>query len=202
RRIFVNRSAAAVRLVARPLDTYTHSRRASTARGQDMKHVLSAVCTTFVLCTAVPAAAQVERASLTGTVKDQSEAVVPGATVTARNVATDVPSTAVTDAQGAYTIAALIPGDYTVEVELQGFQKTSKRLALDTGQRARLDFALTVGGLEQNVTVEAVSPLVNTEQATLGTVISQPEVARLPLSLRNWDDLLGLATGVQGDRYT
>ena len=167
-----------------------------------MKHVLSAVCTTFVLCTAVPAAAQVERASLTGTVKDQSEAVVPGATVTARNVATDVPSTAVTDAQGAYTIAALIPGDYTVEVELQGFRKTSKRLALDTGQRARLDFALTVGGLEQNVTVEAVSPLVNTEQATLGTVISQPEVARLPLSLRNWDDLLGLAAGVQGDRYT
>jgi hypothetical protein len=47
-----------------------------------------------------------------------------------------------------------------------------------------------------------VSPLVNTEQSTLGTVISQPEVAKLPLSLRNWDDLIGLAAGVQGDRYT
>jgi len=168
-----------------------------------MRHLINlAVCSALVLCAALPVAAQVERASLTGSVKDQSDAVVPGATVTARNVATDVPSTSVTDAQGAYTIAALIPGEYIVEVELQGFRKTSKRVALDTGQRARLDFALSVGGLEQNVTVEAVSPLVNTEQATLGTVISQPEVARLPLSLRNWDDLLGLATGVQGDRYT
>src|SRR5213592_2107674 len=98
-----------------------------------MRQFLNAVvCTAIVLCTAVSAAAQVERASLTGSVKDQSDAVVPGATVTARNVATDVPSTAVTDAQGAYTIAALIPGGYIVEVELQGFRKTSKRVALDT----------------------------------------------------------------------
>ncbi len=168
-----------------------------------MRNVLNAVvCSALVLLSAASAAAQVERASLTGTVKDQSDAVIPGATVTARNVATDVPSTSVTDTQGAYTIAALIPGEYIVEVELQGFRKTSKRVALDTGQRARLDFALSVGGVEQSVTVEAVSPLVNTEQATLGTVISQPEVANLPLSLRNWDDLLGLAAGVQGDRYT
>ena len=168
-----------------------------------MRQFLNAVvCTAIVLCTAVSAAAQVERASLTGTVKDQSDAVVPGAAVTARNVATDVGSTSVTDAQGTYTIAALIPGQYIVDVDLQGFRKISKRVALDTGQRARLDFALSVGGLEQSVSVEAVSPLVNTEQATLGTVISQPEVARLPLSLRNWDDLLGLAAGVQGDRYT
>jgi len=168
-----------------------------------MRQFLNAVvCTAIVLCTAVSAAAQVERASLTGTVKDQSDAVVPGAAVTARNVATDVGSTSVTDSQGTYTIAALIPGEYIVDVDLQGFRKISKRVALDTGQRARLDFALSVGGLEQSVSVEAVSALVNTEQATLGTVISQPEVARLPLSLRNWDDLLGLAAGVQGDRYT
>src|SRR5205809_66972 len=151
-----------------------------------MRQFLNAVvCTAIVLCTAVSAAAQVERAA-----------------VTARNVATDVGSTSVTDAQGTYTIAALIPGEYIVDVDLQGFRKISKRVALDTGQRARLDFALSVGGLGQSVSVEAVSALVNTEQATLGTVISQPEVARLPLSLRNWDDLLGLAAGVQGDRYT
>src|SRR5438093_1742043 len=152
--------------------------------------LLSAVvCTAIVLCTAVSAAAQVERASLTGTVKDQSDAVVPGAAVTARNVATDVGSTSVTDAQGTYTIAALIPAEYIVDVDLQGFRKISKRVALDTGQRARLDFALSVGGLEQSVSVEAVSPLVNTEQATLDTVSSQPEVARLPRSLRDREHL-------------
>src|SRR5262249_45607563 len=151
---------------------------------------------------AAAAWAQVDRAALTGTVKDASEAVVPGATVTARNTATNVPAQAVTDAQGTYVIAGLIPGPYVVEVELSGFNKMSRRVDLDTGQRARVDFRLTVGALEQNVIVEASSPIVNTEQATLGTVISQPEVAKLPLSLRNWDDLIGLAAGVQGDRYT
>ena len=148
------------------------------------------------------ASAQVDRASLTGTIRDASDALVPGATVTARNVATQVAASAVTDAQGTYAIAGLIPGSYSVEVELAGFNKVSRAVDLDTGQRARLDFRLTVGSLEQNVVVQASSPLVNTEQATLGTVISQPEVAKLPLSLRNWDDLLGLAAGVQGDRYT
>src|SRR5262245_44589061 len=168
-----------------------------------MRRMLNAVlCSALLLSTASYAAAQVERASLTGTVKDQSDAVVPGATVTARNTSTDVPSSTTSDTQGNYVVGALIPGEYVVEVELQGFRKSSKRVSLDTGQRARLDFALAVGGLEQSVVVEAVSPLVNTEQATLGTVISQPEVANLPLSLRNWDDLLGLAAGVQGDRYT
>jgi outer membrane receptor protein involved in Fe transport len=168
-----------------------------------MRRMLNAVlCSALLLSSASYAAAQVERASLTGTVKDQSDAVVPGATVTARNTSTDVPSSTTSDTQGNYVIGALIPGEYVVEVELQGFRKSSKRVALETGQRARVDFALAIGGLEQSVVVEAVSPLVNTEQATLGTVISQPEVARLPLSLRNWDDLLGLAAGVQGDRYT
>src|SRR2546427_2356328 len=155
-----------------------------------------------VLLNASSAAAQVDRASLTGTVKDSSEAIVPGATITARNTATNVPAQAVTDAQGVYVIAGLIPGAYVIEVELSGFNKMTRKVDLDTGQRARVDFKLSVGALEQNVVVEATSPIINTEQAPLGTVISQAEVAKLPLSLRNWDDLIGLAAGVQGDRYT
>jgi outer membrane receptor protein involved in Fe transport len=160
----------------------------------------------FSLCglvlNASTAAAQVDRATLTGIVRDSSDAVVPGAMVTARNIGTTVPAQAVTDAQGTYVIAGLIPGYYLVEVELAGFSKMSRTVDLDTGQHVRIDFKLTVGALEQKVVVEAGTPIVNTEQATLGTVISEPEVAKLPLSLRNWDDLLGLAAGVQGDRYT
>jgi hypothetical protein len=155
-----------------------------------------------LLLPALDAAAQVERASLTGTVKDSSDAIVPGATVTARNVDTNVPSQTLTDDQGTYVIAALIPGTYTVEVQISGFQKSAKQVVLDVGQRARLDFTLTVGAVESAVTVEGSTPLLSTEEATLGTVISKVEVATLPLSLRNWDDLLGLAAGVQGDRYT
>src|SRR4051812_39987628 len=154
------------------------------------------------LLTALPASAQVERASLTGIVKDASDAFLPGASITARNVETNVPAQTVTDAQGGYTIAALIPGTYAIDVELAGFQKASRRVVLEVGQRARIDFTLGVGALESAVTVEASTPLLSTEDATLGTVISKTEVATLPLSLRNWDDLLGLAAGVQGDRYT
>src|SRR5436309_7179140 len=155
-----------------------------------------------LLLHAPTAAAQVDRAALTGTVKDTSNAVVPGATVTARNAATNVPAVSVTDAQGTYVIGGLIPGSYLVDVELAGFQKSTGKVDLDVGQRARLDFMMSVGALEQAVTVVATSPLVNTEQATLGTVVSQSEIAKLPLALRNWDDLIGGAAGVQGDRYT
>src|SRR5436309_3368555 len=155
-----------------------------------------------LLLHAPTAAAQVDRAALTGTVKDTSNAVVPGATVTARNAATNVPAISVTDAQGAYVIGGLIPGSYVVDVELAGFRKSTGKIDLDVGQRARLDFTMSVGAVEQAVTVVATSPLVNTEQATLGTVISRTEIASLPLALRNWDDLIGGAAGVQGDRYT
>src|SRR5438045_875542 len=64
--------------------------------------------------------AQVDRAALTGTVRDTSDAVVPGATVVARHVATNVASQSVTDAQGIYVIGGLLPGSYLVDVELSG----------------------------------------------------------------------------------
>jgi outer membrane receptor protein involved in Fe transport len=169
-----------------------------------MKRTLHGMLAILAVCLlhTPDALAQVDRAAVSGSVKDASDAIVPGATVTTRNVATNVSSQSVTDAQGAYAIGGLIPGSYVVEVELSGFNKSSRNVELQTGQRARIDFALTVGSVEQNVTVQASSPIINTEQATLGTVISKAEVAQLPLSLRNWDDLLGLAAGVQGDRYT
>src|SRR5438876_24362 len=78
-------------------------------------------------------AAQVDRAALTGTVKDTSNAVVPGATVTARNAATNVPAVSVTDTQGTYVIGGLIPGSYVVDVELSGFKKSTGNLNPDVG---------------------------------------------------------------------
>ena len=147
-------------------------------------------------------AAQVDRAAVTGTVRDTSDASVPGATVTVRSTATGVESTAVTDSQGTYLVGALIAGDYIIDAQLTGFRTSSRAVTLDVGQRARVDFSLSLGSLSEEVQVEASVPLVNTEQATLGTVITTAEVAKLPLSLRNWDDLIGMAAGVQGDRYT
>jgi hypothetical protein len=168
-----------------------------------MKRILLGVTiVVLVLLPALTASAQVDRATLTGTVRDVSGGVMPGAAVVARNVATNVPSEAVTDAQGNYSFGGLIPGSYAVEVELTGFQKGNGKVDLEVGQRARLDFTLSVGTLEQSVLVQASSPIINTEQANLGSVIPQSQVANLPLAIRNWDDLLALVPGVEGDRYT
>src|SRR5262247_3696865 len=180
------------------------ARRTHTQGASAMKHTLSVV-TIFLVVFFLPSAsllAQVDRATLTGTVRDASDASVPGVTITARNSATSVASSTVTDSQGNYLIGALIAGPYVIEAELTGFRTSSRSVNLDVGQRARIDFSLAVATVTEQLTVEASAPLLNTEQSTLGTVINQSEVAKLPLSLRNWDDLIGMAAGVQGDRYT
>ena len=160
--------------------------------------VLTATCLTV----AAPAAAQVDRASLTGTVKDPSNAVMPGVTITLRHVATNGTTTLVTDAQGGYSAQGLLPGDYEVRAELAGFQASTRTFPLQVGQRARVDFTLAPGSVRQEVTVAADAPLVNTESPVVGKVVNQVEVSKLPLAMRNWDDLLALVPGVQGDRYS
>src|SRR5580765_7691099 len=146
--------------------------------------------------------AQVDRATLSGVVRDTGGGVVPGATVTVTNVATNVESHQVTTATGSYQVVNLVPGRYQVEVELTGFKKSSQVIALEVGQRARLDVELAVGAFSEVVTVAESPQLLNSNDATLGAVIPQMQVANLPLAIRNWDDLLALVPGVQGDRYT
>ena len=149
-----------------------------------------------------PVIAQVDRASLTGTVRDTSQAVMPGVTVTLKHTATNSLTSLVTDAQGTYSAQGLLPGDYEVRAELAGFQPRTQTLPLQVGQRARVDFTLSPGNISQEVTVEATAPLVNSESAIVGKVVNQVEVSKLPLAIRNWDDLIALVPGVQGDRYT
>ncbi len=146
--------------------------------------------------------AQVDRATLSGTVKDAQGGVLAGASVAAISAATNVETRVVTTGAGAYLIPDLQPGRYRIQAEAQGFQASAQALVLQIGQRARLDFTLAVGGVAEAVTVEEVRQLTNTEQAALGTVIDQVAVSKLPLAIRNWDDLLALVPGVQGDRFT
>jgi hypothetical protein len=148
------------------------------------------------------ASAQVDRASVSGVVRDTGGGVVPGATVTVTSLATNIESHQVTSETGSYQVVNLVPGRYQVEVELSGFKKSSQVVALEVGQRARLDVELAVGGLNETVTVSETVQLLNTNDSTLGSVVPQMQVANLPLAIRNWDDLLALVPGVQGDRYT
>jgi outer membrane receptor protein involved in Fe transport len=161
-----------------------------------------AVALALLLVGAATASAQVDRATLTGIIRDPSDAVIPKARVTVTSIATGVASTVTTTNDGTYLVVNLTPGDYLVQAEAAGFQRFEQTVQLETGGRARLDMSLTVGSIGETVKVEGVTPLVNTETAVVGTVVDRNEVAKLPLAIRNWDDLLSLVPGVQSDRYT
>jgi hypothetical protein len=157
-----------------------------------------------LLALAAPRAvfAQVDRATVSGVVKDSGGAVVAGASVTVTNLGTNVASQQTTTETGSYLVVNLIPGQYRIDVELTGFKKRSQTVTLEVGQRARVDMPLEVGNFAETVDVAGASPILKTSDAALGSVIPEIAVANLPLAIRNWDDLLALVPGVQGDRYT
>jgi outer membrane receptor protein involved in Fe transport len=154
------------------------------------------------VCLAVHASAQVNNASVTGLVTDSTGAVVPNASVTMKNKATGVETSATTDSSGYYTFASLPVGTYNVTVERQGFKRVVlENVNLEVGQKARVDTILEVGSVSESITVTSAT-LLTTQEATTGGVIEHRMVEQLPLSGRNWDDLIGLVPGVQADRYT
>jgi TonB dependent receptor/Carboxypeptidase regulatory-like domain/TonB-dependent Receptor Plug Domain len=163
-----------------------------------MKRVIAVAVVMFL---SASAHAQVDRATVSGVVRDASGGVIPGGSVTVTRVATNVANHARTTTSGNYLVVNLTPGQYLIEAEAAGFQKSTQSVILEVGQRGRVDFALGLGQVAETVEVDA-RRLLSTEQAALGTVIDQNAVAKLPLAIRNWDDLLALVPGVQGDRFT
>jgi hypothetical protein len=160
---------------------------------------MSLLCVSLV----VQGLAQVHTASLTGLVTDPQGGVVDNALVTAKNKATNVEQTAKSDSSGYYTFATLSVGTYTLTVENTGFKKAIRdSVALDVGQKARLDFTLEVGAVTETVMVEAGTQLLTTQEASTGGVVENRSISNLPLAARNWDDLLAMVPGVQADRFT
>src|SRR5581483_11748831 len=150
----------------------------------------------------LPLFGQVERASIIGTVTDSSGAAIPGVQVKVTNEATNTTSRLVTDSAGAYSAVNLIPGSYTIRASQQGFQpQVFRNYVLQVSQRARLDITLAVGTVEQAVEVRASAPLLQTENASIGQVISSEAVNTLPLNGRNFVQLAILAPGVTGLDY-
>src|SRR5438552_7954352 len=101
-----------------------------------MRRLLYVVIGTFLLA-AGEAQAQVDRATLTGTVKDSTGAVVPGATVTVTGP--QAPTATTTNAEGTYLVVSLVPGRYVVVAEMYGCPKASRTVVLETGQNGRVD---------------------------------------------------------------
>ena len=108
-----------------------------------------------------PLLAQVAAGEITGVVKDQAGAAVPGATVTVTNVDTNRQRIVVSSGEGVYTAPSLAPGDYRVDVELSGFKPVRREgIRLSTGEKARIDFDLAVGDVREQVTVTADAPIL------------------------------------------
>jgi hypothetical protein len=111
------------------------------------------------------ARAQVDRATLTGTIKDTAGAVLPGATVSLTNQATNVELHQETTPTGEYLFVSLIPGKYEIDVQLPGFKKSSHTVTLEVGQRARVDETLEVGAISESVQVTETPTLLNSNDA-------------------------------------
>jgi len=142
--------------------------------------------------------AQVSSADLKGTVFDPSKAAVPGATVTATNVATQVPRSTTTDDSGNYRIPLLQPGEYEVRVEATGFTtQLRKGLTLTVGQTAEINFDLQVGTVTTDVeVVGAEAPVIETERTHQAETLTQKPIQNLPINGRNFLSFTLLTPGV------
>ena len=151
----------------------------------------------FLISVAVAGFAQVDTGSVVGTVKDASGATLPGVTVTATNTDTGIATAAKTEQNGDYVITPLHIGRYSVSVEATGFHREIRKdIVLDVQQTIRLDFSLKVGAVSETMEISGAPPLLETESASLGNVVTAETVEELPLNGRRYTDLAELTSGV------
>src|SRR5437660_714121 len=146
------------------------------------------ICFATVICAgAVMAQAQSNAADLQGVVRDPNGAAVKGATVTARNLATNVTRSTTTNDEGAYQIVGLPPGNYEVTAEASGFSKGRIASAtLTVGQRGDLDIPLAVGDVGAVVDISSAEvSLVETSSNTVSNTIDQRRINDLPINERS-----------------
>ena len=137
-----------------------------------------------------------DTATVLGTVVDAQAGILPGVTVSAKNVETGVIRTDVTDANGRYRLRAIPPGRYVVAVELSGFQTITRTgIVLTVGAEAAMDFTLQVAGVTESVTVEANAPVVDTSNATIGSNLESNQIQALPTISRDYRDFLRVVSG-------
>jgi hypothetical protein len=140
---------------------------------------------------------QTPTGEITGTVTDSSGAIITDAAVTVTNPATGATRTAQTNASGIYDFVALPAGVYNLKIEKQGFNtEIRNNIEIQVAQIARIDTTLNLGNVSTTVNVEAGAPMLQTEDATVGTVVEQRRVEELPLNGRNFLSLTALTPGV------
>ncbi|MCH8266721.1 MAG: TonB-dependent receptor [Acidobacteria bacterium] len=150
----------------------------------------------LVICSQL-ALAQVNTATISGVVQDASGAVIPGVSVTVRNQDTGISRTVTTDAGGRYRAPNLSLGNYEVEAQTAGFQTEVRiGITLTVGRTAVVDMTLSVGAITERVEVTAEAPLVETTNATVGSLVDGRTITDMPLNGRSYDQLALLQTTV------
>src|SRR6476660_1670366 len=153
----------------------------------------------LLIATAGSLSAQTFRGTILGIVTDPNAAVVPGASVSAKNIATGIERTTTTDGFGIYSIPELQTGTYEVKVEKSGFESsTVTGVLVEVSAERRVDVTLTVDGSQATVTI-ASSAQVETTSNTLGGTITSKAVADLPVNGRDFTKFLVMVPGATGD---
>jgi len=166
--------------------------------------LFSALAAAFLIAGAQFAMAQnASTGALTGTVTDPSGGVISGATVTATNIGTGQARTVTTESNGSYRFSLLPPGNYSVSLSAPGFQTvTVPSITVNVTETAVLNEALQLGGQTTQVTVEATTQAIQTENVTNGGVVSGQEITSLPLVSRNYTQVINLSPGVVANAAT
>jgi hypothetical protein len=160
------------------------------------KTIRVVICLAVVFLVAGRLRAQIDRASISGTVTDPSGAAVAGATVTVTNGGTNQSQTLTTDSSGLYTARLLHIGTYSVEATAKGFERSlHSGIELNVNQVAQVDLQLKVGSASETTQVSADPPLISTETSSLGTEETQQRIVDLPLNGRLFTQLAWLGPG-------
>jgi len=167
----------------------------SNAQNMIVRHLLS-VCF-LILCVPIAAYAQAGRGGINGLITDPSGAAVPAVKVTALNHATGIAQSTVTTAAGLYSFVSLAPGSYQVTASTTGFESVARdHVAVSVDQVSEINIALRVGSANEVITVTGSTDLVDTNNSTVGQLLSADVIDRVPLLTRNVYDLVQLSAGV------
>ncbi len=151
----------------------------------------------LALVLVAPLSAQTVYGSIVGTVSDSTGAVIAGATVNLTNTGTNELKTMQSDGNGNYTFVNLLPGNYSIAVEKEGFKRLTRQgIEVQVQSSIRVDAALQVGDSLQTVEVTSETPLLQTQNATIGHEVEARQVQELALNGRNVYNLVALAPGV------
>jgi len=156
-----------------------------------------AVGAAVLLLSALPLCAQVDTGAILGTVTDASGANVRGATVTLTNEGTNATLSTTTGSDGGYKFTPVSIGQYTVSTNFQGFTTmTERHVTVNVGSEVVINFALKPGAVTETIEVASTTPVLETQDASVGQVVDSRNVDSLPLNGRNFTFLAQLAAGV------